>query len=139
MPDIIRAPFKELKEGRYVYTNPSGAKAVVSIEDSSVGIMVRFSPNRFPTPLRDIPAMGSFHEAPPLNRRQFDELWVGDRFHRINSEGEMVLDEAWTKLSHDTARHHSKSSIALGNQGHGYLGDCTCSFEDVDLVSFIPV
>lgn len=139
MPDIIRTPFDKLTVGRFIYTNPSGVQTVVEVEESPVGLAVRFSPNRFPTPLADIPVLSTFAPGPALNRRQFDELWVGDRFHRINSEDTVVIGELWTKLSETQARLHSKASIAMGNQGDGYLGDPVCGFDAVDLVSFVPV
>lgn len=61
---------------------------------------------------------------------KFDDLWIGDRF----VSGETL----WTKIDHDTARQHSEQSIALGELGHGYIGDMICSFEYEDEVRFLP-
>lgn len=138
--EIIRSPFKALKPGRYIYNRPGGASAsIVTVEDTALGMAVRFTPGLYPTFLKDIHVEGTFQEADPINRRMFEELWVGDRFQRINSNDEPILGEVWTKLSNDTARHHSQESIALGRLGNGYVGDSICSFEDLDAVNFIPV
>jgi len=50
------------------------------------------------------------------------QLWVGDRF--------VWNGDLWTYLGEGTARKHSKESIALGKNGHGYIGDSICIFEN---------
>lgn len=58
------------------------------------------------------------------------DLWVGDRFRAHGS--------LWTYVGEGTARKHSAASIALGAQGHGYIGDTVCGFEPDEEVAFIP-
>jgi hypothetical protein len=70
-------------------------------------------------------------------RVRIRQLWVGDRFE--------VYGSLWTYngASGDgtwaTARKHSFESIALGERGHGYIGDAICSFKLTDWVRFVPV
>jgi len=62
---------------------------------------------------------------------RFDQLMVGDRFEAHGGK-------LWTKVDHDVARKHSKESMAMKDEGYGYIGDSLCSFELSDVVSFIP-
>lgn len=61
----------------------------------------------------------------------FGDLTSGDRFTAYGA--------LWTKLSPSTARKHSTDSLALGAKGYGYVGDSLCTFEQTDLVEFVPV
>lgn len=61
---------------------------------------------------------------------RFDELWTGDRF--------IAYEALWTKIDPECARKHSKESMALGERGHGYIGDTICSFDREDEVRFLP-
>ena len=61
---------------------------------------------------------------------RFADLWSGDRF--------VAFGTLWTKIDPDYARKHSKESIALAEQGHGYMGDTVCSFDRDDEVGFVP-
>ena len=63
---------------------------------------------------------------------EFKELWVGDRF-------EFCKNTLWTKISHDTARKHSKDSIKLKEKSYGYIGDTVCYFELKDKVKFVVI
>lgn len=142
MTTIFRAPFKGLTPGRYIYASNQDQPehgTVVTVEDTPLGMAARLHPSMFPTFLKDLPATGSFKEAPPIARRMFDELYAGDRFQRINSLDELVLGEVWTKLDSQTARRHSPESIKLGSQSNGYIGDTICAFDEDDAVSFVPV
>lgn len=142
MTTIFRAPFKGLTPGRYIYASNQDQPengTVVMVEDTPLGMAARLHPTMFPVFLKDLPASGTFKEAPPIARRMFDELYVGDRFQRIDSLDELVLGEVWTKLDSQIARRHSPESIKLGAQGNGYVGDAICGFDEDDAVSFVPV
>jgi Lar family restriction alleviation protein len=68
-------------------------------------------------------------QAEGMEACKYGSLWVGDRF--------TAFGNLWTKLGHNTARQHSKASITLGAQGHGYIGDTICSFVQTEEVEFI--
>lgn len=61
---------------------------------------------------------------------KFRELTSGDRFYAYGS--------LWTRIQPGTARRHGPESIALKERGYGYIGDGICSFEEDELVKFIP-
>ena len=67
-----------------------------------------------------------------MKNMSFEDLWIGDRFYYA----EKTL---WTKVSNDTARHHSKYSIDLKEKGYGYMADSVCSFNLKDKVEFVVV
>ncbi len=67
---------------------------------------------------------------------EFKKLHVGDRFVFELQDGSLTL---WTKINNNEARHHSNNSIDLKQNSYGYIGDVIASFEDDDLVNFLPV
>ena len=78
-----------------------------------------------PSPAEQLPVA----QAEGVKQCKFGSLWVGDRFNAFGN--------LWTKIGHDTARQHSKASISHGAQGHGFIGDTVCSFEQTDDVEFV--
>jgi len=137
----IKAPFKELRRGTYRYYAPGSSEPViVTIEKTMGDTFVRFKKGYYPTLLKDIHVEGAFakYEADGDIVR-FSDLWLGDRFQRLDAARSPYQGEVWTKLGHDNARRHGPEEIRWGGKGYGYIGSASCSFEPDDFVKFIPV
>ena len=136
----IKAPFTELKAGKYRYYAPgSNEPVVVTVEEDDM-LYVRFKKGYFPTPLRDIHVEGTFAEYSDDGAIvKFRELWVGDRFRRLDASRKPYEGEVWTKLDVDSARRHGSEETRWGGLSYGYVGSANCSFEPDDLVKFVPV
>lgn len=137
----IKAPFEEVREGWYRYYAPGcNESRAVQVEMIDERLFVIFTPGMYPTPLRDVPAMGEFaviDTGPKIVK--FSDLTGGDRFKRLDVKDQPVPNEVWTKLYAGTARRHGPEETRWGGLSFGYIGSAVCSFEVDDRVLFIPV
>jgi hypothetical protein len=143
MPDPIRitAPFTELNDGWYRYYPPgSNEPRAVRVEMIDETMFVHFTPGLYPTKIEDVHVMGEFalidQDGPIV---KFSDLWVGDRFQRLDGNCKPAQGEVWTKLDRTGARRHGPEETRWGGKSYGYVGSASCSFELNDLVKFVPV
>lgn len=137
----IKAPFKELRRGMYRYYAPgSNDPVLVTIEKDKGDVFVRFKEGYYPTLIKDIHVEGTFAKfEADGDIVKFKDLWVGDRFQRLDAARSPYKGEVWTKLDGTGARRHAPEETRWGGKSYGYVGSASCSFEADDLVKFVPV